>query len=71
MKRYDYNSVEILLFVMIAIPLFTMAGTGLALIGYGIYGIIAGHALVDIFAAFGIGVTCTLFAYAVKELIFA
>ena len=48
-----------------------MALSSLALVGYGIYGIIAGIAVSDIVMALAFGGTFLLIAIAVAKLIFA
>ena len=65
------ESIAALLIVLIVVPLVLMALSSLALVGYGIYGIIAGIAVSDVVMALAFGGTFLLIALAVAKLIFA
>lgn len=65
------ENIAALLITLIVVPLVLMALSSLALVGYGIYGIIAGIAVLDIVMALAFGGTFLLIAIAVAKLIFA
>lgn len=65
------EGIAALLITLIVVPLVMMALASLALVGYGIYGIIAGIAVSDVVMALAFGGTFLLIAIAVAKLIFA